>query len=1132
MEADLYPPDVVTLCPSGVSMGMSEQTHSPLSSAPNSPRSRNSPNRRHPVGEDKDEEGEMPAAIRTSDAPFDEHAPDDEKKTDGDDELMGKYNVTTIRRTTSRTRMEDDSSQPPALTIHSDNRRDFGNDPQIMPRKPSMLRQRAKTTGDLRPAMEDLKQKYLTLSPNHTSQHYRKPSADMQQHLKFAALKRDIVSINNQQAEPYTSSVTTAELEAPLMLPVAVTPVQGLKSPPKVVKKQMWSSDRTGNARSNQLQNIVSPSPHSTDAAWSSFYDNSYEAEDIPLSLKPKTNFSMVSPKGGTNHHRHASYASYESGDIPLLTSSKSRRITDESYNVYHDHMHAHHPKAYSVEEMEDLVRGSGSITKTNSYDSQPHHEASIEGDDDQPHDEKLHPWAQATSSLTPPKQSEREMENQQNQHFSPFHPQGAVRLSRAESEPSDMVKEVQTKRKEFQELALPDTADVPALFASTLSEAMSDAVGLAATGVASMGDLAFGDNEPSAVWGRAVLLKQGDVSARAASDAGPVLHPEAADWVNFLKNKGVDSKNSCSAPPSAVCVDWMNISNGNTEEDSNSLVHSSVASSKAKPQENYPKMTPKKDFQTSEKSAAWLQEEFRRRSIIKQKINEAILSPSETPTEAVKEQFADDLTKALDELQAEDTGSATDDEVAAITEDKDEDSLTKSLPSGRDNNTNQHDGVEQGFEMQYCKKSADDKPLPRRLDFQGSKREDPQEISRPYSALGAKVPTDRSADTRSAHVYDKEPRLAPSGNMHSSSNNPRSVRDGAVGRTNPVGRAAESYTSAAPPAGARHTNVADDSLNTSLQEEMQRFVDDTRAALRQEGSDGKPSDSYVKGDSNLLHSPFRSIAVSSSDAPSDGRTNHADDMDLQITYPVQSATDNPQVSASIARSLTYRSVSEGASSCTSDYSDMQSSKPALIQCMDNMYGIAKGDITLSLLNENTGRIENSPKSTWANRVHGAIWRCRRMRRQMGGFPGRAADPSGSPQGRTSLPVDMDKARVAGGFKSVASTQEAALNHLRHDEVDEAIELFEDIIFAYYSYFEKTLKARELNPGSRDANGSTNFKPYIGVALHNLGILHLLNGEYEEALSFFSRAVENRKACIGEGHRDHVVSHDLLRCIV
>ena len=145
------------------------------------------------------------------------------------------------------------------------------------------------------------------------------------------------------------------------------------------------------------------------------------------------------------------------------------------------------------------------------------------------------------------------------------------------------------------------------------------------------------------------------------------------------------------------------------------------------------------------------------------------------------------------------------------------------------------------------------------------------------------------------------------------------------------------------------------------------------------------------------------------------------------------------------------------------------------------------------------------------------------MRRSLGEFPTSTSDlPRGSPpRGRTSLPVDMDKARVAGGFRTIESTQKAAISHLKHDEIDEALELFEDIIFAYYAYFDRLLKAREQTPGS--AEWDRDFRPYIGVALHNIGILNLLNGEYSMALSFFTRAIESRKSCLGEGHPDHVV---------
>jgi len=113
---------------------------------------------------------------------------------------------------------------------------------------------------------------------------------------------------------------------------------------------------------------------------------------------------------------------------------------------------------------------------------------------------------------------------------------------------------------------------------------------------------------------------------------------------------------------------------------------------------------------------------------------------------------------------------------------------------------------------------------------------------------------------------------------------------------------------------------------------------------------------------------------------------------------------------------------------------------------------------------------------------------------------------------------------VRGGSHTVASVQQAALLHLKRDEIDDSINLVEGIVFAYYSYFERSLNYRERNPTSDPASGPINFKPYIGMALHNLGILNLLKGDYDEALSYFTRAVDNRKGNLGEDHPHYISS--------
>lgn len=94
----------------------------------------------------------------------------------------------------------------------------------------------------------------------------------------------------------------------------------------------------------------------------------------------------------------------------------------------------------------------------------------------------------------------------------------------------------------------------------------------------------------------------------------------------------------------------------------------------------------------------------------------------------------------------------------------------------------------------------------------------------------------------------------------------------------------------------------------------------------------------------------------------------------------------------------------------------------------------------------------------------------------------------------------------------------------QNDELELAIELYEGIMFAYYSYFDGALKRYELRKGSSVGREVLDFRPFIGTALHNLGIVNLLQGDFGAALSFFHRAAENRKACLGRAHVDYVVS--------
>jgi hypothetical protein len=306
------------------------------------------------------------------------------------------------------------------------------------------------------------------------------------------------------------------------------------------------------------------------------------------------------------------------------------------------------------------------------------------------------------------------------------------------------------------------------------------------------------------------------------------------------------------------------------------------------------------------------------------------------------------------------------------------------------------------------------------------------------------------------------------------------------------------------------------------MQVEMKKFASETRAALR----DQSFTERALAGAASSKFMPLTPpspIAVDPStraDGPSPASSSK---QPMSVaTSATGSTISKPKSTPPMAGTKTAHSASTGT-----DFADLDSNEiPILVRSMDYFEGIAKGDITLSLLSENTGSGETSVGATWANRVRGAIWRSRRMRRNMkDSFQENGPSLPGSPaRGRSSLPVDVDGARVAGSFRTIASIQDAALRHLKHDEIDEAIELFEDIIFAYYSYFERSLNKREKYPLTEGDVQPVDFQLYIGVALHNLGVLNLLRGEYEEALSFFTRAVENRRSHLGKAHPDHIVS--------
>jgi hypothetical protein len=431
----------------------------------------------------------------------------------------------------------------------------------------------------------------------------------------------------------------------------------------------------------------------------------------------------------------------------------------------------------------------------------------------------------------------------------------------------------------------------------------------------------------------------------------------------------------------------------------------------------SYRKLTPKKDLQGSDNSAAWLEEELRRRAFIKREINNAIESKGQKPKKTIMEE----LPSFYSNTNLRNSQSTMDEEVAAITAH----GRSLSIEDPRTDYVSNDD--------QPSTNKNVDGPNPRKLDYGNFRQTD-------EFAIDANDEGDTSG-----------------------------------------------YEGFKP--------VAFD--YDEIQDEMKKFASDTRAALRETSFTDIVQDPFSSAVPVAFSSPMsmnRSLDAENPNTDPDFQTNALSGPKIE-SYPKGTFTDNRTIKI--------------------NFSDLQANEaPVLLSSLDSFDGIAPGDITLSLLSENTGRADTSVAATWANRVHGAIWRARRMRRNLI-HPGEIR------------PSKTDDIRVGNGLQTVACIQQAALTHLKHDEIDQSITLIEGVVFSYYSFFERSLNFREKNPTSDMGFGTIDFKTYIGVGLHNLGVLNLLKGDYEEALSYFSRAVESRKDHLGDNHPDYIVSFKL-----
>jgi hypothetical protein len=197
--------------------------------------------------------------------------------------------------------------------------------------------------------------------------------------------------------------------------------------------------------------------------------------------------------------------------------------------------------------------------------------------------------------------------------------------------------------------------------------------------------------------------------------------------------------------------------------------------------------------------------------------------------------------------------------------------------------------------------------------------------------------------------------------------------------------------------------------------------------------------------------------------------------------------------------------------------------KPLMVQSINNDLGIPKGDVMLCLLNE-------AKERTWDSRVTEAIWRCRSMRQNCdtNWLRTKIERKPGSPsRGRTSVAVDLDDNSVVGGIDTVEDTQKSALEHLKYDDFDDALALYENIAGSYYRYFDNLIRVSRHMPHDTLLKRVAYFKAFVGACIHSIGIIHMLRGEFAEALYCFTKATASRAECHGLGSTDHLVSFGL-----
>jgi hypothetical protein len=188
---------------------------------------------------------------------------------------------------------------------------------------------------------------------------------------------------------------------------------------------------------------------------------------------------------------------------------------------------------------------------------------------------------------------------------------------------------------------------------------------------------------------------------------------------------------------------------------------------------------------------------------------------------------------------------------------------------------------------------------------------------------------------------------------------------------------------------------------------------------------------------------------------------------------------------------------------------------PFLVKPLDSELGVPKGDVMVSLL---------SKDSSWSSNITEAVWRCRTMRRNNDTkWLKENAKRRSSPLVKTGMSLVVGTRGDRSEIKSPNANQFEAIEHLKFDELDEALQLYEDIHRSYDKFFAQEIEQSASKSPKHRQHDVTTFKLFAGQAFHNIATIKLLQGEYFDALTFFERATLNRASSCGTGHPDHIV---------